>query len=48
LAESNKDRVDSEKELIHSMETVLELKPEISLAEYLEFRRKLLVKLESK
>ena len=48
MAESNTDRVDSQKERIHAMEVAVSLKPDITLAEYLKYERELLTKLQKK
>jgi len=47
MAESNKDRVNSQKERIHAMEVAIKLKPDISLQEYLEYEKELLKSLEN-
>jgi len=48
MAESNTDRIDSQKERIHAMEVAISLKPNITLAEYLKYEEKLLAELQKK
>jgi len=46
MAESKQDRIDVQIEKIHTIETLMSLKPDITLEEYLEIEKKLLTKLK--
>ena len=46
MAETKQDRVDVQIEKVHSIETLLTLKPDMTLAEYLKLEIALLEKLQ--
>ena len=46
MAETNKDRIHIQVEKVHSMDVVLKLKPDMTLAEYREIEYELLQKLK--
>lgn len=46
MAESKQDRIDVQIEKVHVIETLMALKPDMTLAEYLEIEKNLLEKLQ--
>ena len=45
MAETNKDRIHNQIERIHDLERAVKLKPDITIAEYIEFEKELLEEL---